>query len=216
MLRKKLGSMAIMSLIATAMFVSVALAAGYTIGVDTQNSSVANVFVGQSFTTVGAGRITQIDLASQFASTGVFTIYQGVGVGGAVLYSQPVTLPSGTGAYNNAIILSTPVPVSAGASYTFIIGADSGNTTMYYNDNNPYSGGFAYYGLTLIGVSPNVADDLKFKVYIEANSGAVGGVAERISLTPMQAGQVWFKEWGLVALSGLMLLGGAVLWRVRK
>ena len=47
-------------------------------------------------------------------------------------------------------------------------------------------------------------------------ASAVGGVAERISLTPMQAGQVWFKEWGLVALSGLMLLGGAVLWRVRK
>ncbi|GEM_PF-6888613 len=47
-------------------------------------------------------------------------------------------------------------------------------------------------------------------------SAAVGGVAERISLTPVQEGQLWLKEWGMATLGGLMLLGSGVLWKVRK
>jgi len=71
MTRKKLGSMAIISLIATAVFVSVALAASYTIGQDSQDNLAGNPYNGQSFTTIGAGKITQIDLASKVASTRV-------------------------------------------------------------------------------------------------------------------------------------------------
>jgi len=43
--------------------------------------------------------------------------------------------------------------------------------------------------------------------------GAVGGVAERITLSPMQAEQLWLKEYGLIALGGLLLLGSGALWR---
>jgi len=47
-------------------------------------------------------------------------------------------------------------------------------------------------------------------------SAAVGGVAERISLTPMQEGQLWLQEWGIIALGGLMLVVGLVVGISRK
>ncbi len=48
-------------------------------------------------------------------------------------------------------------------------------------------------------------------------SAAVGGVAERISLTPMQEGQLWLKEYGLIALGCVLAVvgAGALAWRKR-
>ncbi len=46
-------------------------------------------------------------------------------------------------------------------------------------------------------------------------SAAVGGVAERISLTPMQEGQLWLQEWGIIALGSVLAVVGVVL-AVRK
>ncbi len=40
---------------------------------------------------------------------------------------------------------------------------------------------------------------------------AVGGVAERLSLTPMQEAQLWLKNWGMVALGSVLVMVGAGL-----
>jgi|GEM_PF-4908050 len=61
------------------------------------------------------------------------------------------------------------------------------------------------------------ASVMKFPMPVPVKSASVGGVAERISLTPVQEGQLWLKEYGLIALGGLIMVvgAGALAWRRR-
>jgi len=57
---------------------------------------------------------------------------------------------------------------------------------------------------------------VKYFDVLPVKSASVGGVAERLTLTPMQEGQLWVQEWGLIALGGLMVVVGLGLGIRRK
>ena len=96
---------------------------------------------GQSFTLPTASSITSLGLytSSAFGST-TLTIYQGAGIGGAVLATQAATVGAGTPAL---VTLTTPLALAAG-QYTFIFTGNFGG--IQSNSSNPYAGGTAYGG----------------------------------------------------------------------
>ncbi len=63
-----------------------------------------------------------------------------------------------------------------------------------------------------VGVAPNT---LTFNI-TQCKSAAVGGVAERISLTPAQQAQLWLREWGLIVAGVVLAVGSVGLRLARK
>jgi len=126
--------------------------------------------------------------------------------------------PTGFTLWNNKLYFSAD-DGSIGVELWFTDGT-AGGTTML-KDINP-SGDSDPYGFTLLNNKLYfVADDGTngVELWVLEQPGvpaAVGGVLERMSLTPMQEGQLWLKEWGLLALGGLLAVVGLAMGVRRK
>ncbi|HET9057649.1 MAG TPA: hypothetical protein VFN30_12460 [Chitinophagaceae bacterium] len=112
---------------------------------------------GQSFTAGMTGNWTKLELSVQYSSVDTIKVYEGEGVGGALLLTQPVYLALGL----NRIVFNAPVPVVSGQVYTFM--TKRGN--FFYSSSSPeqgnYSGGQAYSN------NVPVIGDIYFKTFIE-------------------------------------------------
>lgn len=128
---------------------------------------ISSTGLGQSFTATASGNITRITARPQATYNGTLHIYNGnVGSGidnnvGTPVYTQPGVNLASTSLNGpmRDIVLSTPFPVVAGQTYTFVL---SGDSWFGGHTNNPYPDG------TVIGIyaSPVPTWDLSFEVWI--------------------------------------------------
>jgi uncharacterized protein YjbI with pentapeptide repeats len=129
-------------------------------------AAIADGFFGQAWTSSVTGNLTRIAVTITCTQTTAATlnIYPGqqvaFGLLPAPLLTQPVTLtPTTCGGGNTVqnIVLTTPMPVTAGSQYTFLI-TGQGTTSGPISDNNPYTRGDSF-------VDPNF--DLVFTTYVD-------------------------------------------------
>jgi hypothetical protein len=116
--------------------------------------------LGQSFTAGMTGYLSRLALAAGQNLTGVrLRIYQGVGYGGQLLYTETnVSIASAYGLTTHN--LWRPIAVTAGQSYTFRIDAPSIYTGG--SVSNPYAGGTAFFD-----GGAQAAWDLAFQAYVQ-------------------------------------------------
>jgi hypothetical protein len=137
----------------------------YTISYDADTTGVVSEYVGQSFTTTKGGTLTTIELAAAATSAGVtFTIHEGNGNTGALIYTQTgITITDGGGGWSPPIALTTPPTLTANTQYTFLFTGPF--ITLRYNTAGAYAGGHTWAGIvgTLLAHAPW---DLKFRLTI--------------------------------------------------
>ena len=95
----------------------------------------------QSFTPQLGGVLERIELRpNAFGGiSGVLSIYEGTGVSGLLLHSQPYALPSAAGSpWENFVLTGGGLPVIAGETYTWELTGAGG---IRYSSLNPYPGG---------------------------------------------------------------------------
>ncbi|UTW61806.1 hypothetical protein KFE98_17605 [bacterium SCSIO 12741] len=106
-------------------------------------------FSGQSFTAVNNGQWTKIELDFQTGGSDTLKIYNGHQTSNNPIHVQPITVGSG----QQTIVLSKPIPITAGQQYAF-----STNMSCGYYPFGTYGGGSAFtVGLSFPG-------DLWFKI----------------------------------------------------
>ncbi len=129
-----------------------------------QNLSSGAIVTGnywQSFTAGETGSLVQVDYwvaALNTVESATFSIYEGEGIGGNLLTSQPVTLPSSPAQHIrfSTTVLSPP-QMQAGLVYTFRVQKlDAGILRLRVRYGNPYPDGRS----NLINV------DLRFQTYV--------------------------------------------------
>lgn len=142
---------------------------------------------GQSFTTVDAGQISQIEFLmdgrNNYCHDWDLRIYSGdtsPNSPGSALYTESFA-GLGTSGWG-VMVLSSPLTVAASTQYTFEIdatGCSAGTSaTLYASTTNPYAGGRAWGN-----GSPNSGRDLAFRIFLldppppTATPVPVGGVA---------------------------------------
>lgn len=162
---------------------------------------------GQSFVATATTQITQISVRPNVDYAGTLYLYNGnVGSGtilavGAPAYTQAgINLTSTTsGGPMRVITLTTPFPVTAGNSYTFVL---DGGASLRSSGANPYADGQFIFGYA------NQAEfnrDLAFEVF----AAPVAPAATTASIPTL-------GEWGLIFMSGLLAMFGLVSVRRRK
>lgn len=117
------------------------------------NTVVLSVAAGQSFVAPSSLSIGRIAVRPSLPLSGTLYLYTGSAGSGAVaavgspVYTQTGVSLAGSSAGGpwRSVVLSTPFPVTAGSSYTFILAADGGTPAPAYfaNAGNPYPGGTA-------------------------------------------------------------------------
>jgi hypothetical protein len=135
-------------------------------------NAVLSAAVGQSFVAPASLSIGRIAVRPGLPLSGTLYLYTGAvgsgvdgGVGSPVYTQTGVSLAgsSGGGPWRS-VVLSTPFPVTAGSSYTFMLAADAGPPAPEYfmETSNPYPGGtvVANYGLV-----PPPTWDLAFQIW---------------------------------------------------
>jgi len=153
---------------------------------DTASGSNINSF-GQSFTATLTGFVTAIDVRSASGGTVDLSLYNGangsgsIGSTGSPAYTQsgiPLTAVGSGGAFSH-IALTSPFPVVAGNTYSFLLA----NTSLWFDGSNPYSGG------TALGNYAGVltSDDIAFQVY-ETASQADLSITKTDGVTTVTAG----------------------------
>ncbi len=111
--------------------------------------------IGQSFTPSSNGDLIAVEIAPAFGSGfPTLNIYAGDGMTGTLLHSQTITFNTSTSKF----VLSAPISVVAGQTYTFEIATIAGG---WYAPAAPYSGGQGY----LNGVASGF--DWLFKTYMD-------------------------------------------------
>jgi len=130
-------------------------AAGYTIQQTSDNGGAQARQIGQSFTTIGSGGITTINLRVSVVQNANTTLRVYKGELAQQIYSQSVTLVAGP----NDIALTSPVYVEANTVYSFRIDDENG---FPRDSTNPYGGGQMF----AMG-SAYPANDLWFQVVID-------------------------------------------------
>jgi VCBS repeat-containing protein len=152
---------------------------------DTLSSTTSGI--GQSFIATKTGVLTSIKLALNSANSNTtLKIYQGEGTAGTLLVTQTGinltdTVTDATNFTLSDIALTTPISITNGSTYTFILDNGATNVGVAYSAANPYGGGFLYTGAAgLSGL------DLVFQV-VQGDStntapvitsGSTGSVAE--------------------------------------
>ena len=125
---------------------------------------------GQSFTATATAQITKISVRPQSALNGNLLIYNGsagsgaIGAIGSPAYSQSgvsLAATTSTGPLRD-IVLTTPFPVTAGNTYTFIL---QGTNDFFISPGNLYAGG----GILLEYADPTYQSiyDFNFQVWAE-------------------------------------------------
>jgi len=102
----------------------------------------------------------------------------------------------------------------------FVSSAQAGDVVSLFKDinsggdSNPYF--FTVFNNKLYFSADNGTNGYELWV-LEPLVVPVGGVAERITLTPVQEGQLWLEEYGLIALGCVLAVvgAGALAWRKR-
>lgn len=134
------------------------------------NTQVIGPNSGQSFTATATTQISRISVRPKSAFNGNLLIYNGsagsgaIGAMGSPAYSQAgvsLAATTSTGPLRD-IALTTPFPVTAGNTYTFIL---QGTNDFFISPGNPYAGGgilFNYADLTY-----QSAFDFNFQVWAE-------------------------------------------------
>ncbi|MCF8446918.1 MAG: hypothetical protein K9H61_07970, partial [Bacteroidia bacterium] len=138
-----------------------------------QTSCAGVCVIGQSFTAGVSGELHSIQLitaGSNGASiTYDFTLYDGSGIGGAVLNSQTsLSTPAG-GGVNFSITMPSGVNLTNGNTYTFILSNPSGTANISTNNGSGYSGGSLYIvenGITSFG---NGVQDMYFNTFMNSS-----------------------------------------------
>lgn len=133
-------------------------------------SAVGSPGTGQSFVAPSTASISRIAVRPQDPFSGTLHIYTGgagsgtPGAVGSPAYSQAgVSLANTTsGGAWRTVVLTTPFPVTAGNSYTFIF-ARTGFPAFYANSTNPYANGNAIHNYSETTLVPNW--DLAFQIW---------------------------------------------------
>jgi len=204
------------ALLATLLLAS-SLAQGQTIVQDQGNGSITQggpeSRLGQSFVATLTGNITALGVRSRQNVAATLRIYNGAGgsgasgVIGAPVYTQAgVTLTAAiggalgpAGGFTN-IPLTTPFPVTAGQTYTFMLTAANPFELVIQSIGNPYAQGDVVFNYgSLFG-----GTDLAFQVFEAVPAPPV----------PSPAAIPTLGEWALLALAALMALLAA--GRLRK
>ncbi len=122
---------------------------------------------GQSFVAGASGPLLKVVLRTgyghSYSGSGVMEIRSGSGLGGTVLASENVTIPSGPLFTDIFFYFSNPVTLSSGSTYTLRFnfpGASSSNLAVSAQTGNPYANGILYQPAALSSA------DLYFKTYI--------------------------------------------------
>ena len=178
------------------------VASAQTISQTSGDSQLPGPGVGQSFTATLTGTVTRIDFRGRSNTTTTLNFYNGSngsGVAGSVgvpLYQQAVVLTdTGSNAAGfTSITLTTPFPVVAGQTYSFVFSA--GNTAFTFS--NPYAGGSTISNFRSTGWTSN---DSPFQVYEVA--------------APPPAPVPTMSEWAMI-LFGLILAVVAGLYIQRR
>jgi hypothetical protein len=124
----------------------------------------------QSFTAGATGALSKITfLFYNCQASGTLKIFQGTGINGTLLSSQPFTINT-SGAFDLLVNfpLQNPVNIQSGTVYTFAFITSSG--TIWGGTTNDYSRGVSYYGNTPSSNS-NTSENLYFKTYISSSTG---------------------------------------------
>jgi len=139
----------------------------------------------QSFTAGLSGQLTKIELHSNGFSSGTqpftFTIYQGEGNGGTVLYT-------GSGSFNTPFANWFPLDIpsgsqptiSAGNQYTVQINITGSYSQLSINSSNPYPGG--HYFSDVYNTQSNW--DLRFRTYVSTNGATDNCGIPTVSYSP--------------------------------
>lgn len=142
-----------------------ALTAAQTISQTTDSSAGLTGNVGQSFVATLTGNVVAIDVRSAFGGNVPLHFYSGgsgSGVSGG-LGAPALTIPSATltasasGGPFSHITLTTPFPVIAGQTYSFVVQGAS----LYSRFTDPYAGGMAFVNWA----DPMATHDLAFQVF---------------------------------------------------
>jgi len=146
----------------------------YTIEQTIGDTIPGTLRIGQSFTVTQTGTLTAITVdardVNRSVTLNIYPLSDGA-VFGASLHSQVVSLVAG-GGLNDRFVLSTPVPVTAGQTYAFLL--DGGTegvriaTSAFGPGNDFYSGG----SLLFSSGHPGAMNDLVFRVEIAPPSSA--------------------------------------------
>lgn len=127
------------------------------------STSHGNASIGQSFTSPFNAEMTAISVRALFSnSQATLTIFSTADGSGSPIYSQSnITLSANFSATNpqQIIALDTPVSITAGQVYSFILSSPSG-LILYHNMSDVYAGGAM---ISNNVVSP--ATDLEFGIY---------------------------------------------------
>lgn len=155
---------------------------------------------GQAFTATLTGTVTQIQVRPRSNATVTMHFYSGPGSGtngsvGTPASSQTVNLVdtgSNTSGFQT-IVLSTPLPVTAGQQYAFAI--DQTLVQFAVASSDPYAGG---------------------TMLLVYNAPTFGGADLAFTVTEVAAAPVpTMSEWMMI-LFGLMLAGGAAFYIQRR
>lgn len=148
--------------------------ANYTIAQESgPDQSGSYVTIGQSFTTIRAGYISQIDvyLGEMLGRASELRIYEGAQQPddpAQALYSQAFTSDCSYCWYS--ITLASPLLVSANAVYTF----DVKDVNLYYSTANPYDGGTAWQEQV-----PYTNIDIAFRVIVAESTVYLPSIAKQ-------------------------------------
>lgn len=168
-------------------------------------SGYGNRGIGQSFIAPIDGEMTAISVRSFTNSNVTLYVFDSADTSGTPIYSQSginLILSSST-APQQQINLDTPVPISAGQTYSFIL-IGSGGMMLYSNNANDYADGMMlYYDGTNYGSS--VGRDIEFAIYAQQSSTAAPAAPRAIPST---------SSWALTVI--LLLMIGTTLSLRRK
>lgn len=183
------------ALVALAVIFCANAASAQTISQLTATSAVSAVGHGQSFTATLTGAVTQIQVRPRTTQASTLYFFNGggsgtVGSNASAVYSQAVNLvDTGTDfAGLQTIVLTTPVPVTAGSTYTFAF--DTGGFATGAPD--PYPGGSRWANYA----NPGLGSDFVFTV------------SEQLPAPPATVPTL--SEWAMI-LFGMALAGLAAL-----
>ncbi len=168
------------------------------------SSTTANNF-GQSFRATLTGEVVAISVAPKLSKNANLYIYNGTAGSGTLntvgspIYTQPITLTATPLGVMQHINLTTPLPVTSGSSYTFIL---SGAQNLGTTNINSYANGTAIASFSV----PLPTFDLAFAVFEQLIAPAAPATPASIPSS---------STWSLMG-AGALIMAAALFQRHRS
>lgn len=124
---------------------------------NTSNMGASTIGAGgfwQSFTAGVSSQLVAVQANFTVGAGSTFTVYSGEGTGGAVLATQEIP---GSYSGEHSVVLNSPVALTAGSKYTFLIWS-SQQASILYSNTNAYPGGTCSTG-----------GDMLFRTYVSSS-----------------------------------------------